>query len=607
MRPLSKTVIALLIGLMLFPERASAVLIDALDTTRQWKVEAIEFSGNKTFSADDLSEVMTTKARPWYRLWEDRPSFDPITFQNDLETLRRFYESKGYYETTIAYDLVVDEPKTSITARINIGESPPVLISEVNVEVKGDSRAQAVLPKELPLKPGAIFREAEYQQAEQFLRTIFLDHGYAYAKTERKAQVNVDERRVGIQYNIEPGPITVFGMTEVKGTETVDPEIIKRELTYHAGETYSQSKISESRDKLLALDLFGSVRIAPAETQGTPTVVPMEIEVAEKSHREIRLGVGWGTEDHFRTQLEWRHFNWLGDGRRLSITGRYSSIAIRGAIDLVQPHFLTPSTRGALNWSYDQETEETYLRNVGRFAPRLEQQFSRALTGFVLYRFEYDKLNKIDSATVDALGAIRRKGFLSGPSVGMVWNTTDNPLNPKKGEIVTFGFDYAGWGGDFNFYKMTAEGKKYIDIGWQTIFASRLKLGLADSIGSDENLPLFERFYSGGEKSVRGYVRRHLGPRSSIGDPLGGLSLVEGSLELRRPIWKELSGAVFVDFGQVSKRAFDLPFADVQFSRGFGVNYTTPIGPLSLYVGFPVHPPHGDRSWQINFSIGTFF
>lgn len=607
MRPLSQTVIALLLGFMLFPERAFPVLTDALDTTREWKVQGIEFFGNQAFSADELSEAMSTKARAWYRVWEDRPPFDPITFQNDLEKLRRFYESKGYYGTTVAYDLEVDESKSAITARISIDEAPPVLISAVDIEVSGDRSALAALPKELPVKQGAVFREAEYQQGEQVLRTFFLEHGFAHVKTERKAVVNVDERRVNIQYSVEPGPIAVFGATEVKGTDTVNPEIIKRELTYRSGETYSQSKVSESRDKILALDLFGSVRIAPAETQGTPAVVPMEIEVTEKSHREIRLGVGWGTEDRFRTLLEWRHFNWLGDGRRLSIVGRYSSIAIRGAIDLVQPHFLTPRTRGALNLSYDQEDEETYLRHVGRFAPRLEQQFSRALTGFVLYRFEYDKLNEIDSATVDALGAIRRKGFLSGPSAGMVWNTTDDPLNPKKGEVVTFGFDYGGWGGDFNFYKMTAEGKKYIDIGWQTIFASRLKLGLADSIGASENLPIFERFYSGGEKSVRGYVRRHLGPLSSIGDPLGGLSLVEGSLELRRPIWKELSGAVFVDFGQVSKRSFDLPFGNLQFSRGFGVNYTTPVGPLSFYVGFPVHPPRGDRPWQINFSIGTFF
>ena len=607
MRPLSQTIIALVIGLMLFPQRGFAVLVDALDTTRQWKVQRIEFVGNKAFSGDELSEAMSTKARAWYLIWQDRPPFDPITFQNDLEKLQRFYESKGYYGTTVAYDLDVDEADSRITARINIDEAQAVLISEVNVEVKGDGRAQAVLSKELPVKPGAIFGEAEYQQAEQVLRTIFLDRGYAHVKTERKAQVNVDERRASIQYTIDPGPVAVFGETEVKGTDTVDPKIITRELTYHARETYSQSKISESRDKLLALDLFASVRIAPAETQGTPTVVPMEIEVTEKPHREVRLGVGYGTEDRFRAQLQWRHLNWFGDGRRLSITGRYSSLAIRGAIDLVQPHFLTPGTQGALNWSYDQEDEETYLRHVGRFAPRLQHQFSRTLSGFVFYRFEYDTLDKINSATVDALGPIRRKGFLSGPSAGIVWSTTDNPLNPKKGEVVTFGLDYAGWGGNFNFYKMTAEGKKYIDIGWQTVFASRLKLGLADSIGPSKNLPLFERFYSGGENSVRGYVRRHLGPLSSNGDPLGGLSLVEGSLELRRPIWKELSGAVFVDFGQVSKRSFDLPVGDLQFSRGFGVNYATPVGPVSLYIGFPVHPPRGDKSWQINFSIGTFF
>ena len=192
MRPPIQPVIALLIGLMLFPQRGFAVLIDALDTTRQWKVQRIEFVGNKAFSADELSDAMTTKARPWYRIWEDRPAFDPITFQNDLEKLQRFYESKGYYGTTVAYDLELDDADSRITARINIDEVPPVLISEVNVEVKGDSRAQAVVPKELPVKPGAMFRESEYQQAEQFLRTIFLDHGYAHVKTERGARVNVE-------------------------------------------------------------------------------------------------------------------------------------------------------------------------------------------------------------------------------------------------------------------------------------------------------------------------------------------------------------------------------------------------------------------------------
>ena len=94
---------------------------------------------------------------------------------------------------------------------------------------------------------------------------------------------------------------------------------------------------------------------------------------------------------------------------------------------------------------------------------------------------------------------------------------------------------------------------------------------------------------------------------SAADEPLGGLSLVEGSLELRRPIWKELNGALFLDFGQVSKRSFDLPLGNLRFSSGFGLAYSTPVGPVRLDIGFPFKPPRGDRAWQIHFSIGAYF
>jgi outer membrane protein assembly complex protein YaeT len=608
---LCQILIGALAGLAILTDSASAILLDALDPARQWKVERIEFSGNEKFSDDELSDIIVTKARPWYRVWEARPAFDPVTFGSDLERLPRFYEAQGYYGTAITYDLTVDESEGLVAVQIEVREGMPVSISEIDVEVVGSEadRKPPSLPKELPVKRGEIFREAEYQQAEQALRGIFLENGYAHVKTERKAEVDLDEQRVRIRYTVHPGPIAVFGQTEIKGTDTVEPELVSRELVYHAGETYSQSKVIETREKLLALDLFGAVKVAPAETPGTPPVVPMEVEVAEKSHREIKLGLGYGTEDQFRTQLEWRHLNWLGGGRRLSVLAKYSSIILTGEINFVQPHFLSPRTQGIVNFSYNQEKEETYVRNVGRFAPRINHRFSSALTGFVGYRLEHNKLNDVAPSTELALGEIRRKGILSGPTIGLVWNTADDPFNPKKGEVVSLTVDQAGaiWGGEFSYYKMTAEAKKYIDIGWNTVFASRLKLGLGDAIGSDKNFPLFERFFAGGEKSVRGYGRRRLGPLGANDDPLGGLSLIEGSLELRHPIWKELNGAVFLDFGQVSKRSFDIPVGDLQFSAGVGVSYAAPVGPLRLDVGFPFKPPRGDRPWQIHFSIGAYF
>jgi outer membrane protein assembly complex protein YaeT len=574
-------------------------------------VQRIEFFGNKQFASDDLSAAIVIKERPWYRFWEDRPLFDPVTFEADLERLRRFYESRGYYGADVTYDLNVIAEDSLVAIRFDVRESEPILISSIDVEVRGEGPTQKPppLPDTLPIKRGDIFNEADYQKAEQVLRVFLSNQGYAHVKSERKAEVDLERRQVDIRYSIEAGPVAQFGATEIKGTDTVEPEVISRELVYQAGETYSQKKVLETREKLLVLDLFSIVKVGPANTSGTPVVVPMEVEVAEKPHREIKIGVGYSTEEEFRGQFEWRHLNWLGGGRHLSLLAKYSSITLEGSVNFVQPHFLTPNTQGIANFGHQREDEDTYLRNVTRFLPRLDHRFSPTLTSFVGFRLEYDKLNDVDPATVEALGGLRGSGMLSGPTLGLVWNTSDDPFNPKQGGIISLALDQAGaiWGGQYSFYKITAEAKKYFAIGWQTVFASRLKLGIGDAIGAKKNLPLFERFYSGGEKSVRGYGRRRLGPLTVSNEPLGGLSLIEGSLELRRPIWKELNGALFIDFGQVSTHRFDIPISDLQFSGGFGLSYSTPVGPLRLDIGFPFKPPPKDRSWQIHFSVGAYF
>jgi outer membrane protein assembly complex protein YaeT len=591
--------------------RASAIQIEALDATREWRVDKIEISGNEHFSDSQLIAEMVTQARPWYRFWEERPIFDTVTFKTDLDRLRRFYESEGYYKNHIRYDLRVDETRGLVSPQVYVEENRPVVVSQVMVEIDPESPGQdhPPLPEKLPLERGEIFKEQEYQDGELLLRNYLMDHGHAHTKTQRRADVNLDEDQVRISYSARPGPKTVFGETEIKGTDQVEPDLILRELAFEPGEMFSLKKIRESRQQILALDLFSALRINPRESSGTSTVVPMEVQVSEKPPRQISFGLGYSTEEDFSVSLDWRHQNWLGGGRRLSIRGKYSSIVATGAIDFIQPHFLTRRTQAGLNLRHDLEEEETFKRNATRFSGRLEHRFSQKLLGFLGYRVENNQLSDVAAATPQALGDIRTKGILTGPSLGLVWNSTDDLFQPTRGEIVSFNADQAGaiWGGRYEFFKLTSEAKKYLPIGWQTIFAGRVKLGVADAIGSKRNYPLFERFFAGGQSSVRGFERRRLGPLNSADEPLGGLSLIEGSLELRRPIWRELGGALFVDFGQVSLRPFDIPVNDVQFSTGFGVSYTTPVGPLRLDLGFPFKPPRGDRPWQIHFSVGASF
>jgi outer membrane protein insertion porin family len=599
------TFYALLVGSLI------AAQLESLDPGRQWRVRELEFIGNQQFSESRLSSQIITQARPWFLFWQQRPDFDPVTFETDLERLRRFYESQGYYNCRITYDLSLDQTDGLVSARIQIDEDRPVIVSELTVEIAPGAQEKNYprLPEKLPIQRGEVFVEEKYQNTEQLIRGLFRENGYAHIETERRAEVFADQYNARVWFFAQPGPSSFFGETEITGTRRFEPHLIRRELAYDPGDMFSLAKIRESRQRILSLDLFSAVQINPKEVSGTPTTVPMEVSVTERPPREISFGLGYNTEEDFRVSLNWHHRNWLGGGRRLSVIGAYSSIVATGAIEFLQPHFLDRYTQAALALRYDQEREDTYVRNAGRFAGRLQHNFNTNLVGSIGYRFEYNQLNNIDPATIAALGDLRQKGLLSGPSVGLVWTRTDDPLSPTRGEVVSLSAEQAGafWPGSYSFYRLLADARKYLSLGWETVLAGRMRLGLGDAIGADRNFPLFERFYSGGQNSVRGYERRRLGPLSAADEPLGGLSLIEGSIELRRPIWDALGGALFIDFGQVSLRSFHIPVNDLRFSTGFGLSYNTPVGPVRLDIGFPFKPPPGDQSWQIHFNIGAFF
>jgi len=585
--------------------------LDELDPHRDWHVGSIEIRGNDHFSDGALLDAMTTTTRAWWAVWRPRPVFDPVTFETDLQRLHRFFEARGYYHAQIGYDLVPRPDADVVDIRLTVQADAPVTIAAITVTAPGYEVGPEEPPLEtlVPLQLGEQFSESAYQQGEEALLAHFLNGGFAWASVTRHATVDVRDNTAVLEYTVALGPACVFGDTLIEGTEAVDPNLIRREILYSAGDPFSPQPITDTRTRILALGLFRSVQIgADTAAKGEP-VVPMVIRVTEGPQRSIKLGVTYNTQDEIGGQIEWRHLNWFGGGRQVSFSLKGTQYNSYIAAKLVQPYFLDSRNTGILEFRQDIDDESTYLLSASQLRPRIERRIASNLSGFLGYRAEYDALSSIDQSVIDALGTIKRDGVLSGPRLGLVWNSTDSPLNPQQGEIVTLTAEQPGgiWGGAFNFWKVVVEGRKYFGIGWETILATRLRIGLSDAMGAEDNLPLFDRFYAGGENSVRGYARRQLGPLSATGRPLGGLTLIEGSVELRRPLYRMVGGAVFVDFGQVSLNPYDVPIGSLKFSAGPGVSVDTPVGPLLLFVGFPFDPPAGERSWQLTFSVGQFF
>ncbi|MBI3796373.1 MAG: BamA/TamA family outer membrane protein, partial [Deltaproteobacteria bacterium] len=436
-----KQLCLLLIGLLFGGSPAFALTLEDLDPHQEWEIKDFTVTGNEHFPIHELLAELVIKTRPWYTPWRSWPPFDSGTLATDLDRLRRFYQAHGYYEAQISYDLGVDEKAHLVSVQVTIHEGEPVHVTQLGLNLTDQPEfapAVEALRPTLPLSEGKVFSEAEYQHSEAKIKEFFLDQHRGRVAVERAAQIILEQHAAQVHYTITVGPATIFGETQVEGTGQVDPSLVTRELAYKPGEPFSAKAVEQSRKNLLKLDLFSSVRFLQEDSPADPSIIPMRIHVDEKPIHEWKLGLGYGTEDEFRGQVRWQNNNWLGGGRRLDVQVKASAINRQIEVSFVQPHFLGARNRFSLSVIPQQVDEPGYLLNGTRLQPRLDRDFSATLTGFVAYRIEYDRLNNVNSATISMLKEFQRKGILSGFGLGLVWTTTDDPLNPQRGGVVSF-------------------------------------------------------------------------------------------------------------------------------------------------------------------------
>ena len=629
--------LVLALATLLGPRIASAVQLEALDTTREWRLRGVRFEGNAALTDSDLEKAMVTKARPWYqgwRFWRPLPLFDPLTFRADLDRLRQLYRNRGYYHAVVFHDVELPAKGRKVRAVVYVREGSPVYVEEVCVELGGVQLPAAdreLLLAHVPIERGDVFTDEAYGRALVYLRTFYREHGFARVQITRAAAVDVRRDATTVRFALDSGPPSVFGTVRVSGAGSVGEDVVVREIAFKPDEPFKQSLIERTRQNLVGLRLFRTVRID--EDKGRNRRVGIRIQVAEGPSHEVQLGVGYETEEQVRGLASWRDYNFLGGARQLGFSARASFLRRSVAADFLQPHFPGPHDRVRLLLIEQQEDEDTYDNDRSRLSPRIEWEALPGLTPYAFYRIEYDSLSSIKPRVKRLFPEIApSNGVLSGFGFGVDWNGSDDLLDPTRGWVANAAVEPVGGflGGDFSFLRLNLEGRRYQPLVGRLSAALRLHLGTAEPLDGSTDIPLFERFYAGGINSVRGYDRRRVarplerpGGRTPeearaalaadplitrIADkPIGGRSLVETSFELRHPITDKLGGALFLDAGQVSRDSYDFPFASLLYGTGFGVRYASPVGPIRLDLGFPINPPPGEPFWRVHVSIGQAF
>ena len=595
------------------------------------KIHSLDFQGVKEVDKKALANALQTKRGsrlPWGR----KTYFDRRAFAADLERIQAFYRDRGFPDARVAsFDVKLNDAQDEVDVTVRISEGQPTLVSSIDLtgfEVLSP-RQQRGLRYSLPLQVNKpLDRQLAVASRERALN-LLRDNGYPYAEVEITQQ-GAGDNQVNVAFAATPGTLAHFGAIEIDGEKSVGENIVRRQLTYNEGDVFSRREMRESQRKLYNLELFQFANIESKEDKATGLeLVPTRVTVAEGKHRRLTAGIGYGSEEKARATFRWDHLNFFGDARHAGIETKWSSLDRGVRLEYTEPYFL--SSHMSLNFEGRgwQAVEPVYSQNVVGGRASLRHQANQQTYWSVSLINEFQRSAITNQGLEDfkirnnliALGLDPRNGTTRGTTAAVALdvnrNTTNNILDANRGYVLSGHVEQAGkwlWG-TYNYWEVRGEARHYTRVARSFVWANRLHAGTIDALGSSSAVPFFKRYFLGGATSVRGWGRFEVSPLSGFGLPIGGLSMLEGSSEIRKPLFGKVGGVAFFDFGAVSSQSLRLPASEVVFAVGPGLRYLTPIGPARVDFGYQlnrienlrVNGQPEARHWRIHFSIGQAF
>ena len=601
-------------------------------SAQEVRVAGLEFKGNRHVSSGKLKQVMQTKSRPWHQkafFWQKAPVFDQETLIQDLLRLERFYQQEGYLEARVEdYELVYNDKRDRVKIVIKLYEGEPTVVERVDFFSVTDQRlpiALKELHRILKLRPGRRYREEDLRHDYDRIVGKFSDNGYPYVIARVKPVVDRARHRVELEWRLDAGPHCRFGAITILGNQSVSKSVILRGLGFRPGERFVQRELVDAQSQVYRLELFQFVSLRALDLDRKTDTIPIEVRVRETKLRTLKFGLGWGSEESFRGFVRWRHRNFLGGGRILALEARHSQelLPLKLELELSQPYFL--GNRNDLNvkpffiWQDEPGFEAKRLGLQTTFSRRLTRRTNMFLTGQV----------ERDTVDVKAQMGPQQKPpeegefFKSILRFGLRRESINELFSPTRGSVARVVAEHAGplFDAKFRYLKFTFEYKKFKEVKPGNVLAWRILIGTMGPVRGSAETPVEERFFSGGSFSVRGWPRSFLGPleeRTEVDTttgktrttvvPRGGNSLLEGSLELRFPVFKKIKAAVFLDFGNVWAKPDGFSLGDLHYAVGGGLRYETVVGPIRFDWAYKINRQPLDASdYQVHVSLGQAF
>ena len=431
--------------------------------------------------------------------------------------------------------------------------------------------------------------------------------GYPDVSVELEETPPDAQARVAIKLAIVAGPQVRIGEVRVTGNEKTRTAHVLELVTLRKGDVYDVREIRESFRQLYKSGLFRRVDLQLERSAENERALVVTLE--ETISTELFLEPGYGSYEGLRALGGARETNLFGSGLTVSLDGMVAERASRAVAGVSEPRFLGSRYELGLSLFQELRDEPAYDKEEVGGAVTLSRELAPRLRAALEYRYRNSRINNIDlTATVDP--ATFDSVDISSVALGTISDQRDSVFVPTGGNLLRLRLEYAASaiGSELEFFRtqLTETWLKSLRDG--TVLAVSWRGGLIVPFGSTDVIPLQERWFNGGENTVRSFREDELGPKDASGVPTGGEGFQVLSLELRQRIKGAFEGAAFWDAGTLAQQAEDFwRYDDVSHALGVGLRYVLPIGPLRLDSAWNPSPADGEDRWRAHFSIGMAF
>lgn len=513
--------------------------------------------------------------------------------------LQQALEADGYPDAKVAAETPEGGGPIPVVLRAQPG--PRVLVAAIKIDSPPGVTEPSAPLRELRTHVGQPYRLRDLAFDRNTLLTAWRNAGYAQVVIEPAVSLSEDRSAASVVLRVIPGARVDIDRIIIAGLTRTHETVVRRELLVKEHAPLGRSDLLDSQRRLGALGLFRRLSITelPEDEPGKRSLV---VAAEEGPATTFAYGLGYAERDLLRGSLEATRRNLGGMDRTLSAFLRASFRATRVFVSYKEPYLLGRRHELFVTGFREEEARPgfDYIRGGGL----LQTGFALSTERSLVLRYSYEKTDTFNvTVPEDEVDRQFQQATFSGPSTSLLDDTRDDPLDPQRGRFfgADLRFSSDALGGD-SFVKGSLQLSTYRRATSRALLAFSTRVGLSRTFGfkTPTRLPLPERFFAGGDFSLRGF------PIDGV-DEAGGDGLLLGSVELRFDVSRAISLAAFADAGNVYAFVQDIDLGDTRESAGVGVRYKTAFGPLRVDWAFKLDRQPGESASRLHIAVGHAF